>query len=97
MKFALYQNFPNPFNPETWFAYELDEDVEVTINIYNSYGEVIRTLELGNRTAGSYLTKENAAYWDGMNSKGERVSSGLYFYQLKAGDFQAVGRMFIVK
>ena len=94
---ALLQNFPNPFNPETWIPYQLAESVDVSISIYNVQGHRIRRIELGARSAGSYLTKETAAYWDGRNDDGELTPSGMYFYQLRAGDYIAVRRLVILK
>ena len=94
---ALLQNFPNPFNPETWIPYQLVESVDVGIDIYDVQGHHIRRIELGARSAGSYLTKETAAYWDGRNDDGELISSGIYFYQLRAGDYTAVRRLVILK
>ncbi|MBM3240700.1 T9SS type A sorting domain-containing protein [Candidatus Poribacteria bacterium] len=94
---ALFQNYPNPFNPETWLPYQLATDAPVTIRIYNTKGQLIRIINLSNQKAGIYLTKDRAAYWDGNNAKGEAVSSGVYFYQLQAGDFFATRKMVIVK
>ena len=94
---ALFQNFPNPFNPETWIPYQLAESVGVSIGIYDVQGHRIRRIELSARSAGSYLTKETAAYWDGRNDDGELTPSGIYFYQLRAGDYTAVRRLVILK
>lgn len=96
-KFELLQNYPNPFNPETWLPYELAKDATVTIRIHNVNGQLVRQFSLGNQTAGSYLDKGKAAYWDGKNQTGEAVSSGIYFYTLKGGDFHATRRMVVVK
>ena len=94
---ALYQNFPNPFNPETWFPYRLAAETPVTFGIYNVQGQLMRDLSLGAQAAGNYLTREAAAYWDGRDEYGEMVSSGVYFYTLQAGAFQATRRMLIMK
>ena len=94
---GLFQNFPNPFNPETWLPYHLASDAEVTFRIYNIRGQLMRELDLGAQAAGSYQDKETALYWDGRDQFGETVSSGIYFYRLNAGDFQATKRMVIVK
>lgn len=96
-EFALLQNFPNSFNPETWIPYQLAEDVNVVIRIYNTFGQLIRTLDLGHNQAGFYANKEKAAYWDGRNEDGEQVSSGVYFYQIKAGDFVATKKFVMLK
>ena len=93
----LGQNFPNPFNPETWIPYALKDDAQVEIHIYDAVGRQVRVLELGFRASGYYMQRDNAAYWDGRNLFGERVASGVYFYQIKAGDFQSVSRMVILK
>ena len=94
---ALYQNFPNPFNPETWLPYRLEADAPVTFHIYNIHGQLMRELDLGTQAAGDYLTREAAAYWDGRDQVGEAVSSGMYFFTLQAGGFQATRRMLILK
>ncbi len=77
----LLQNYPNPFNPETWIPYQLSEDTSVSISIYDTTGQLVRTLSLGFRSAGFYNSQGRAAYWDGRNALGERVASGIYFYQ----------------
>ncbi len=94
---ALLPNYPNPFNPETWIPYHLAEPADVTLSIYSADGKLVRTLALGHRSAGVYESKSRAAYWDGRNTVGERVASGVYFYTLTAGDFAATGKMLIVK
>ena len=93
----LAQNFPNPFNPETWIPYQLSKPTEVTISIHNVTGQLVRTLDLGLQSVGSYMTPATAAYWDGKNAVGERVSSGIYFYTLQTADFTATRRMVILK
>ena len=85
---ALLQNFPNPFNPETWMPYRLASDFPVSIQIYNVQGQLLRELNLGEQKAGSYLSRDSAAYWDGRDQVGETVCSGVYFYTLHAGAFQ---------
>ncbi len=94
---ALLQNYPNSFNPETWMPFQLNEAANVTLNIYDVSGKLVRTLELGQKLPGYYLDKSSAAYWDGRNSNGERMGSGVYFYSLRAGDFTAVRRMVLQK
>jgi flagellar hook assembly protein FlgD len=95
--FRLLQNYPNPFNPAIWIPYELAANTPVTICIYDVKGQFIRQLELGKQEAGSYLDKKKAAYWDGKSQLGQSVSSGLYFYTLRAGIFQATRKMVIQK
>jgi len=86
----LLQNFPNPFNPETWIPYELHTDADVKIKIYDISGQLVRTINMGYQPAGVYTTKANAAYWDGKNQLGEEIASGVYLYQFNIGfDTQA--------
>ena len=94
---VLAQNFPNPFNPETWIPYQLSKATEVSIQIYDVSGRLIRMLDLGWQPVGSYMTPSSAAYWDGRNAVGERVASGIYFYTLQTADFAATRRMVILK
>ena len=94
---SLLQNYPNPFNPETWIPYRLSTAANVEILIYGITGNHVRTLQLGNKARGAYTVKDEAAYWDGRNDTGERVSSGIYFYRLSAGDYAATRRMVIVE
>ena len=96
-KSLLLQNYPNPFNPETWIPFKLATDSPVMISIYNAKGQVIRTIFLGTKQAGVYINKAQAAYWDGRDSFGQKVASGLYFYNLQAGEFAATRKMVIMK
>ena len=93
----LGQNYPNPFNPDTWIPYALAWDADVTINIFDVRGNLVCSLNLGYQEAGFYMERGNAAYWDGRNSFGQRVASGLYFYTLQSGKFKATRRMVIMK
>ena len=93
----LLQNYPNPFNPETWIPYQLSEDSAVSISIYDTTGRLVRTLSLGFQSAGFYNSRSRAAYWDGRNELGERVASGIYFYQLTTPAFQQTRRLVILK
>ena len=96
-KTVLLANYPNPFNPETWIPYQLSDPAEVTVSIYSVDGKLVRTLELGQVPAGIYQSRSRAAYWDGQNAQGEPVASGVYFYTLTAGDFEATRKMVIRK
>ena len=96
-KTALLPNYPNPFNPETWIPYSLAEEANVQIAIYDTKGAVVRQFDLGHQRAGYYTDRARAAYWDGANASGESAVSGVYFYQLCAGDYSEVRRMVILK
>ena len=94
---ALLNNYPNPFNPETWIPYHLSEDADVKLTIYDINGEVVRDIDVGHQTAAKYDTRSKAIYWDGRNRFGEQVASGIYFYHLQAGDFSGTRKMVILK
>ena len=96
-KTQLLANYPNPFNPETWIPYELATDTNVRLTIYNTQGVVIRSLQFGHQSAGYYVGRDRAAYWDGRNALGEQVASGLYFYQLETDEMSLMRKMVILK
>ena len=93
----FFQNFPNPFNPETWIPYQLAQEEDVAIRIHSASGQLVRTLNIGRKPAGAYTSKERAAHWDGMNSSGEQVASNVYFYTIQAGDFTATKKMMVAQ
>ncbi|MCD6508354.1 T9SS type A sorting domain-containing protein [Candidatus Poribacteria bacterium] len=95
MRTALLQNFPNPFNSETWIPYQISRETDVLIRIYDVKGRLVRTFDLGRKRAGYYTSREEAAYWDGRDEHGEEVASGVYFYTLSAGGFSETRRMVI--
>ena len=93
----LLSNYPNPFNPETWIPYQLANPSDVQIVIYDTRGITIRRLVLGHQPAGHYTTHGRAAHWDGRNDLGERVATGVYFYQLQADNLSLLRKMVILK
>ncbi len=93
----LLVNYPNPFNPETWIPYQLARGSNVWIAIYDTKGAVVRRLALGYRSEGYYRIPSRAAYWDGRNEVGERVASGIYFYQLETEGVSLLRKMMIIK
>ena len=94
---VLLANYPNPFNPETWIPYHLSNDADVTLTIYDTQGAVVRQFDLGHQSAGYYTDRGQAIYWDGRNSAGETVSTGVYFYHLDTGDYSQTRKMLILK
>ena len=90
--FALHENWPNPFNPETSIRFELAQGSAVQLAVFDALGQKVRTLVDGARAAGSYQV-----LWDGRNARGAQVSSGVYFYRLKAGDLTQMRRMLLLK
>jgi hypothetical protein len=90
--FELYQNYPNPFNNETIIKFSLAKPAEVNLTIYNILGQKVRTLVEGRLQAGSQTIK-----WDGKDEKGNDLSSGIYFYQLKRGELTQTKRLVLLK
>ncbi len=93
----LLQNFPNPFNPETWIPFRLADKNNVTIRIYTPAGKLVRALSPEIMSAGDYSSQSKAVHWDGRNDEGEPVSSSVYLYTIKAGAFSATRKMLIRK
>ncbi|MBU1599351.1 T9SS type A sorting domain-containing protein, partial [bacterium] len=93
----LLQSFPNPANNGCYIPFKLSADSNVTVEVYNILGQKVRTIEAGQRKADFYIKKEKALFWDLTNDQGQKVSDGLYFYQLRAGEFKAVKAMVIIK
>jgi hypothetical protein len=91
-KFMLEQNFPNPFNPETTIRYSIPTPEFVTVKIYNVQGQHIRTLIQEEQAAGNYRIN-----WDATDQAGQLVSTGLYLYQITAGDFVRTKKMMLMK
>ncbi|RKY88330.1 hypothetical protein DRQ09_03040, partial [candidate division KSB1 bacterium] len=85
-------NYPNPFNPSTTISVELSEPMVGTLDIYNSSGQLIKTLFSGSFNAGV-----NSFIWDGKDSSGNVVASGIYFYRFKSGNFIKTSKMFFIK
>ncbi|UCE18831.1 MAG: T9SS type A sorting domain-containing protein [Gemmatimonadota bacterium] len=93
--FALFQNHPNPFNPETDIRYRIGESgcpVQTTVKVYNILGQVVRTLVDMPRVSGHYIVT-----WDGCDTSGNPVPSGIYFYSLVAGDVRQTKKMLLLK
>ena len=90
---ALAQNFPNPFNPETTIRFDLSEAAPVTLTVYDATGQTVRTLVDGeNLSAGTF-----SRVWDGLNRNGQAVGSGVYFYEIRAGSFNSMKKMTLVR
>ena len=91
-EFQLFQNHPNPFNPETTIRFALPEASHVEITIYNTRGQIIHRLVSQN-----YPVGEHAMKWDGQNDLGADVASGTYLYKIQAGEFTATRKMALVR
>jgi hypothetical protein len=92
--YSLSQNSPNPFNPSTTIKYQVPEGkaARVQIVVYNIRGQKVVTLVDELKESGEYSVN-----WNGLNASGQRVSSGVYFYRMSAGEFSAMRKMVIVK
>ncbi|MFC1719431.1 PKD domain-containing protein, partial [Candidatus Poribacteria bacterium] len=94
---CLLNAYPNPFNPDVWIPYRLSSGSEVDIRIYDMTGRLVRTLSLGHKPVGSYISRSKAAYWDGRNEVGEQVSSGIYFYNFQAGEYTVTRKIVVAR
>ncbi|MDD4050487.1 MAG: FlgD immunoglobulin-like domain containing protein, partial [candidate division Zixibacteria bacterium] len=82
VSFKMSQNHPNPFNPTTTIAYSIPEACDVKVMVYNVLGQVVTTLVDEHKAPGEY-----AVTWDGNDADGRPVASGMYFYQMRAGQY----------
>jgi subtilisin family serine protease len=90
--FMLRPNVPNPFVGTTMVRFDLPRDVHVTLNIYNVQGRLVKSLIDQGLTAGRY-----SIGWDGRDTNGERVASGVYYYRINAGQWNDTQRMVVVR
>ena len=93
----LLQNYPNPFNPETWMPFLITFTSDVTMDIHDVHGCLVRHIPLGILRPGRYISRAEAAYWDGKNGFGEPVATGTYFYTISTGTFRATKKMIVIK
>ena len=89
---VLDQNYPNPFNPTTTIRFGLNEPAAVSLRIYDAAGRLVRVLIEAPLSAGTH-----ARAWDGMDSRGAAVSSGVYLYRLDAGSFSRTRKMILIR
>tara|TARA_B100000315_G_C14007377_1_gene332938 strand:+ start:91 stop:408 length:318 start_codon:yes stop_codon:yes gene_type:complete len=90
--FALHQNFPNPFNPITTLSYDLPNDSDVRLAIFDMLGNEVATLVNTNQQAGF-----RSVQWDATDSMGRSVSAGVYLYQIRASDYVQTQKMVLLK
>jgi len=90
--YTLKQNYPNPFNPSTTIEYQIPKSADVSITIYDVMGRRVNQLYNNNQSAGYYKV-----IWNGKDQHNRSVATGVYFYRLKAGDFQAMRKMVLIK
>lgn len=91
-KSQLNQNFPNPFNPSTEISFQITSEALVSLKIYNSTGQYIKTILHNNLKTGEY-----SAIWDGTDNYSNQVSSGIYFYELKSDDYRELGKAILIR
>jgi len=89
--FALHQNYPNPFNPITTISFDLPNQCEWSLQVYNVNGSLVR--EISDLSEAGQISIE----WDGTTNSGDQVASGVYFYRLTAGDFTETKKMIMLK
>ena len=91
-QYNISQNFPNPFNPTTSIVYQIPERSHVTIKIYNTVGQEVKVLVDEHKPAGFYTVG-----WNGLSHDGSKVGSGIYVYQIRAGDYAQTKKMAILR
>ncbi|MBN1559525.1 T9SS type A sorting domain-containing protein [candidate division KSB1 bacterium] len=91
-QFELRQNYPNPFNPSTTIKYAIPVSSDVRVEIFNTMGHLVKTVVSANQPAGYY-----SILWDATNDDGSAVASGVYYYAIRAGDFNQVRKMLYMK
>ena len=90
--FKLLQNYPNPFNPSTVIEYQITKPMNVSINIYDVRGKLIKELLNEEKSSGNY-----SIVWNGKNNSGNLVAAGTYFYQIQSGETIKVMKMILLK
>ncbi|UCB52218.1 MAG: T9SS type A sorting domain-containing protein, partial [Candidatus Zixiibacteriota bacterium] len=91
-EFSLSQNYPNPFNPDCNIDYAIPIDCHVTLSVYNILGQTIRVLVDEHQGAGY-----RSVTWDGKDSQGLELTTGVYFYRIQAGNFVESKKMILIK
>ena len=93
----LLANYPNPFNPETWLPFALREEAAVTLRIYGAQGALVREINLGRTSADYHVSRDSSARWDGRNSIGELVASGVHICEVRADHYRDTCRIMMSK
>ncbi len=91
-EYSLAQNYPNPFNPSTEIAFDLPKNAHVELSVFNILGQQVTNLLSGDMPAGSHQIM-----WDGTDSDGGAVASGIYFYRISTDDFSSSKKMLMLK
>jgi hypothetical protein len=92
MSYDLGYNYPNPFNPSTMIPYQVPKKTHVSIVIFDVLGRFVATLVNEEKTQGRYFVE-----WKGENSSGNQAATGVYFYRMKAGHFEASRKMLLLR
>ncbi len=91
-QFAFYHPFPNPFNPKTTITFDLPQEMEVKLNVFDINGRLVQTLNRSKLRAGNYSFD-----WEGTDQFGMKVTSGVYFIRIDAGSFKDIKKTLLVK
>jgi len=92
VEYYLEQNYPNPFNPSTVIRYSIIDPAPVSLKVYDTLGREIKSLVNEEQASGTY-----EVFWDGNDSMGNKVSTGVYFYRINAGEFSETRKMMLIK
>ena len=90
--YSLEQNYPNPFNPNTWISYSIPTKSHVHLAVYDIHGKLVRILQNRIQPEGKH-----SVMWNGLTDTGNKVGAGVYFYRLRAGDFVATKKMYLLE
>lgn len=88
----MHGSFPNPFNPKTTISFALGNNEQVNLAVYDISGRLVKTLVDSKMVAG-----DHEVVWNGKDSNGQRVASGVYLYKMTAGDFSSTDKMLMLK
>jgi len=92
VSYFLFENYPNPFNPVTTIKYAISQAANVSLKVYNIKGQLVKTLVNENKETGNH-----SVVWNGKDNNEKPVSSGVYFYRIKAGKFIEMKKMILLK
>ncbi|KAA3601596.1 MAG: T9SS C-terminal target domain-containing protein [Calditrichaeota bacterium] len=92
-EYELFENYPNPFNPETTIQFRIPKTEKVKLEIFNLIGQKIKILASGNE----FVKGTHSLKWNGTDENGNQVSSGVYFYKLQTENFNQTNKMVLLK
>ena len=92
VKYNLFQNMPNPFNPETAIEFEIPKRSHISLQVFNILGQRLKTL-----AHKSYSAGKHSVYWDGTNENGQKLATGVYFLRLQSEEYVETKKLILLK